>query len=296
MKLAWDDVKIFVAVVEEGTLQAAADALAVNHSTVFRRIKALEERVGRPLLIQTKAGTSLTETGQALLEHGRVMADRMEAFQLQLGTDEMRGRVRVAMPDLMAMTLFPPLVAEFQQTYPDITIEVIERFQPVDTFKRDVDIVIRPMQQAPDTMLGTLLRIGDWGIYASPAYIERYGFPASLEEALEHRWVGFRAPQRLPVMKWFEDHVPSRQVAMWCSSVLSSHSAVVAGIGLALLPNTIADIDHANLPGNRSITKVESLPFLPQGQLWLMMYPELQSIPRVSTFYEFLAERLQRLE
>lgn len=296
MQLAWDDVKIFVAVVEEGTLQAAADALGVNHSTVFRRIKTLEERVGRPLLIQTKAGSQLTETGTALLQHGRVMADHMDAFHQQLGNDEMCGRVRVAMPDLMAMTLFPPLVAEFQQNYPDITVEVVERFQPLDSLKRDVDIAIRPMLQAPDNMLGTLLRIGDWGVYASSAYIERYGLPASLEDAAAHRWIGFRAPQQMPVTKWFEQHVPDQQVAMWCSSVLSCHSAVVAGIGLALLPNTIAQIDHANLPGNRMLTKVASLPFIPQGQLWLLMYPELKPIPRINTFYEFLAERLQLLE
>jgi len=147
----WDDLRYVLAISRGGGLNAAARQLGVNTSSVFRRLGALEQQLEVRLFERIRTGYRLTPAGEAFAETaGRIEAETASVERKIKGTDtRLEGHIRLNSSDIVVQYALPKWLAEFRQTYPDVTMEIAVTADYVDLSKRDVDVVIRATSSPP---------------------------------------------------------------------------------------------------------------------------------------------------
>ncbi len=151
--VAWDDQRIFLAVLEEGSLSAAARRLGLSHPTVRSRIEALERALGAVLFTRSVNGLTPTETAQALRAPARAMAMASDLFVRQASGagGAVAGTVRISVPEFMGVEVVPSMLARLRQAHPGIRIELSLSNAPADLLAQEVDVAVRavtPKQEA----------------------------------------------------------------------------------------------------------------------------------------------------
>ena len=143
--LAWDDLRTVLAVAREGSLSGAARALQVEHSTVFRRLKAIEHRFGAALFERSRSGYAATAHGEAVAESARVMEEAALAAERRvLGADvRLSGVVRIATSEMFAGHLLSRVLPAFLEAQPRIEVEITVANFNVDLTRRDADLALR---------------------------------------------------------------------------------------------------------------------------------------------------------
>ncbi|MEO3715385.1 LysR family transcriptional regulator [Roseateles flavus] len=186
MSLEADDLLLFARVMEAGSFSRAAERLHLPKSTVSRRMAALEERLGEKLLQRSTRRLALTEFGQGVLEHARVVASEVDgALALALHRQQRpRGRLKVSMPGDFAQQALPDMLARFVRDNPEVQLELDLSPRRVDLIAEGFDLAIRMGALPEDSQLAArrLALIGT-GLYASPGYLALHGEP-QLPEAL----------------------------------------------------------------------------------------------------------------
>ncbi|HVR50697.1 MAG TPA: LysR family transcriptional regulator [Pseudorhodoferax sp.] len=284
----WDDTRIFLALTRTPSLRAAARSLGVDQATVGRRLSALEAQLGTKLLLRAKDGYLLTAAGEAALGAAR----RMEAAALDLrskieGQDESPGGlVRVTSADSIAIEFLLPAIERLQQRWPNIRVDLEVSSQLLSLGRRQADIALRNVRpEAPDLVVR---RVASWpvGLFASPAYLARFGEPVPDDALRGHQLVAYgpylaQRPHATVV------EVPAQQarIAMAVNSSLLLRKAVAAGIGLGEMPVRMGEREGLVRiwPQRRRANDHE---------VWLVMHPDLQRTARVRATAEFLSDAL----
>jgi len=282
----WDDVRVFNAVVDAGSLRGASLTLGVNHSTVFRRLKRLEEAVGARLFDRLPEGYVLTQTGDAFRLHAVRVREEIDALQLAvLGKDfQPGGTIRITAPDNIAYSYLPRYFEHFRAHYPAIRIELLAGGTSLDLTRREADIAVRATKKPPDYLIGRRVCSLPWAFYASPAYLAAEGRPAHQDELDTHRLVaGEGGASRLPGMVWLEKNLGSRIVAR-CNTLNAMSSLAVAGYGVALLPD---DQFKPELERLFPVTPAE------RTDLWVLTHPELRRTERIRLMMNHLFDSLR---
>lgn len=184
------DLLLFAQVAEAGSLTRAADRMGLPKSTVSRRLAALEQQMGEPLLIRTTRRQTLTELGAQLMEHARELASSLEAVIAlrEQRQAEPSGRLRVSMPSDLANLLLADSLAAFSALHPAVTLELDLSPRRVDLIGEGFDLAVR-MGELPDDALlvATRLAVFTHGLYASPDYLAEHGEPREPEELMRHQ-------------------------------------------------------------------------------------------------------------
>lgn len=280
----WDDVRHFLAVARGGSVRAAAERLAVNHSTVLRRIAQLEKHLGAQMFEKLPSGYRLTAAGEEVVE----LAEQMEASSNQLETrifgrdQSARGLLRVTLPPFLATHLLMPDLADFARLHPDIEMEILSSGEVANLTNREADVAIRivtdrrtlPLNlhglKGPELFSGVYMsrdRLAAWRKGAPDPIrwiaIDDHGIPGWAREAEVHvTGIPFRTPDA------------ETQIA-----------ATQQGIGMTKLPCFVGDADPllARVPGTDLPT---------HGTLWLLTQGETRKTKRVRLFTEFVSRRL----
>jgi DNA-binding transcriptional LysR family regulator len=279
----WDDLRHFLAVAREGSTIAAARALGVNQSTVQRRLVALEREFGQPLVSRTPTGYSLTSFGSSLLPS----AQAVEASVAQLGSHAMRAahdvdaRLRVTCPEPIMARLMP-LIERFQATHPHLAVELVTSDRYLDLSKGDADVAFRSGDTDAD-LVGRKIADSIWAVYASEAYLDREGRPATLTDLARHSLITFdQSLAKHRLVSWLQDVAPDAHVAARVSSVLGLLQAARSGAGIAALPANIADADP------QLIQIFGPVPELTRS--WKILTTKtLRRTARVSELFDFIA-------
>ena len=281
----WNDLRFVLAVCREGSLSGAARALGVNHSTVFRRIGAIEEKLGVALFQRLAEGYVMTEAGEAALASaGRIEEEVLALSTTLLGRDlRLAGELRVSAPDALTERLLMPHFARFSQRYPDITLNLEVSSGFADLSRREADIAIRVTRTPPETMIGRRLcaLVGTlYGAADEPPC-------DNLEELAERRWLlpGFALDDH-PVALWIRRHFPHAAVALRTDSFPTLMEAARAGMGITPLPCFLGDPDPA-------LRRIIPPPRELDAELWLLSHPDLRHTARVRAFSEFLREAIE---
>jgi len=281
----WDDTRIFLALTRTPSLRAAARSLGVDQATVGRRLNALESELGAKLFLRAKDGYLLTAAGETALAAAR----RMESAALELrtkieGQDEHPGGlVRVTSTDSIAIDLLLPAVERLQQQWPNIRVDMEVSTQLLSLSRRQVDIAFRNVRpDAPDLVVR---RVAAWpvGLFASPAYLERFGEPVPEDELRGHHLVVY-APylEQGPFLTMAG--VPARQarIAMTLRSSLLVRKAVAAGIGIGEMPVWMGE--------REGLVRIWPQRRRPNDyEVWQVMHPDLQRTARVRAAAQFLS-------
>lgn len=274
----WDDVRIFLALIRTGNVRAAADSLKVSHSTVARRIDALERKLSTRLFERMPTGYALTPVGEDMLQVAETVEDELEGLERRIeGHDnKLSGRLRVTMVDALATNLLMPQLTEFTERYPEIDIEVPVSYVAADLDRREADIALRFVRNPPEHLVGRRLLTCATAAYASRDYLSSH----DLRDPTSARWIGFAAQGAYPkwVRKSAYPDIPARGQFV---SLLVQLAACMAGMGVAMLPCFLGE-QQSSL---RRLSSAKPDPFF---ELWILIHSDLRSNARIRIFSEFI--------
>jgi DNA-binding transcriptional LysR family regulator len=278
--LRWDDVRYFLELARQGSLTAAARVLAVEHSTVARRVTALEKRIGLRLFDRLPKSWNLTQEGEELLQHARRIEDEAHAFsRATLGVSELRGVVRISAPPVFASHFLVPRLAKMRQSWPGVTIEIVGEAREANLFRREADLALR-MSRPTEPGLATrpLAEIG-YALYATPEWIDR--------RQEEWEFIGYDNSLRdTPQQQWLDKQATGRPFALRSNDLAALHQACRAGLGIAALPHFLARDDQAlvRIPGQGSRVS---------RSVWMVVHPDVRRSARVKVVADAVVEMLR---
>lgn len=285
----WNDLKYLLAVARQGSTLAAARELAVNQSTVHRRLAELERRIGLRLVHRHPTGYRLTEVGKQLLPLSAEVEESVAGLERGILSlkNELTGTVRLTCPEpILSRVLSSGFVDRFDQRYPTLKIEFVISDRYVDLAKGEADVAFRSGEPSDERLVGRKIADSTWAVYASRDYVARRGQPRSLEELSGHDLIGFDGVmENHRATQWLANAVPGARIVAHNNSVLGVVSAVKSGLGVAPLPIPIGDAEGELI---QVLPLVEEL-----TRAWyLLCHPDLRTAPRISAFIDFVIEEL----
>ena len=285
----WSDYPIFLAVADTGSLTAAGRKLGLSQPTVGRRIRALEDHFGLPLLSKADGTLRPTRFGQTILANIRRMQAESDAIDRTTASldSKLGGVVRLAATEGIGTQWLPGVMAEFRKSHPEVLVDVSVGFQVFNLAQREADIALRwgsPGDQ--NSLFARKVATPGFGLFASDDYLARKGTPQSLEDLKHHDgvfamiakdhplWLGARMNDPTP------DHPPGR-VTFSTDSIWAFTEAIINGYGIGLLP--LISVTGRGLPLSRVLPDVEE-----QEDLWIVAHEDLKRSPRIRTVFDYI--------
>ena len=289
-RLAWDDFRLVKTIAEAKGLAGAAERLGINHSTVFRRLGALEDALKVKLFERHRAGYALSPAGEEMAALAERMEEDVASFARKLAGQEVApaGELRVTTNDTLLVHLLTPLFARFCVRCPDIRLDVVLSNQALNLSKRDADVAIRATDKPPETLVGRRMATIAWALYGRAADFPQAETvdPAALAD---RTWVALGDNlAALKAARFVRERVTPERIVYRVNTVLGLTEAVEAGIGVGPLPCFIAD----PRPALRRLSPPN--PDFSTG-LWLLTHPDLRASARVRAFLDFTAAEIVRL-
>ena len=285
----WDDLRFFLAVARAGTLQAAARQLGVDHTTVSRRIKALEAGLGQALFARHLAGHELSAAGLALLPKAEAMeqaalAVLQPAGQAADAPGDLSGVVRVGATEGFGAAILAPALAQLGQAHPRLTVDLLAVPRAVHLSKREADVVVSLTRPQRGPYVVTKLCDYELHLYASRSYLAAHAPIRSRDDLAGHAYIGYVDELLFSDELHFlgELYRPA-SYALRSTSVTAQLHATVAGAGIAILPGFLAQ-------GQPQLTRI--LPRLAQftRSFWMSMPAENKSVPRIAAVWRYLKQ------
>ncbi|SMC18349.1 DNA-binding transcriptional regulator, LysR family [Andreprevotia lacus DSM 23236] len=228
MKTTLDELQALVAVIDCGSITAAARQLQQTVSGVSRALARLEEKLGASLLLRTTRRLELTEEGRLFLQQARRILAAVDEAEEQLTLRRARpaGRLRVNAASPYMLHVLVPMVAGFRAAYPDIALELHSSDHVIDLLEQRTDVAIRIGPLSDSTLHARPLGGHRLRVLASPAYLARHGMPHSVEALAQHSLLGFTLPESLN--QWPLRHAGGERYAIAPSLQASSGDALLA--------------------------------------------------------------------
>jgi DNA-binding transcriptional LysR family regulator len=285
--LSWEDFKLVKALAETRSLAGAADRLAVNSSTVFRRLRTLEAQLNARLFDRRRGGYQLTPTGEEMADLAARVAEEVAGFERRAAGRDLRpsGELRVTTNDSLLHYELTDIFARFCSAYPDIRLDIIVGNQSLNLSRRDADIAIRTTEQAPETLIGRRLAGIAWAIYG-----REDDEPADSIAALEHRrWVlPGQSLGSIEAARFVREIIQPTKIAYSLNTVLGLAEAIGRGVGIGPLPAYVG-----RRLGLRRIAECPE-PARPAA-LWILTHADIRGSARVKAFMEFVGNELAKL-
>lgn len=288
--LAWDDFRLVKEIADAKGLAGAAERLGVNHSTVFRRLGQLEERLGVKLFERHRTGYALTTAGEEMALLAARMDDDVASFARKLAGRGIApaGELRVTTNDTLLLHLLTPIFARFCAQFPDVRLDVVLSNQALNLSKRDADVAIRATDNPPETLVGRRAATIAWAIYGRAADFPE-AEPVELGGLYGRNWVALGDNLGgLNAARFVRDRVAPEKIVYKINTVLGLAEAVEAGIGIGPLPCFIADAR----PGLVRLSPPN--PDFSTG-LWLLTHRDLRHAARVRVFLDFAAAEIAKM-
>ena len=248
---------LFVKIVEFGSLSAAGRLLGLPKATISRQLALMEQRMGAPLLLRSTRALGLTDTGRRYFERVRPLVRDAELAQVEALAEHATpsGTLKIAAPVAYGQHVLAPKLFTFQQRYPAVRLDLHLSDELVNVIAGGFDLAIRLGRLDDSDLLSRQLGRHDMRLVASPDYLERAGTPQTVAELANHRGI----PTRTNLDHWMIDNQSIR--VLWhisTGNMLVTRDAVCAGLGIALLPEYLADAPIAE----RSLVRI-----LPESRL-----------------------------
>ncbi len=231
----WNDLRPFLALARAGSLAGAARALGTRHSTVSRRIDALEQALGTRLVQRTPAGAALTEAGQRLVPLAQTAERAIAEFAAAASG---AARIwRLSLPTGLAALVGPDLAA-LRARKPDLAVELHSSSKAADLAGGEADIALRLRPVEAGALMVRKVGEAGWSLYASPAYLAAHPFQGVLAG---HSLIGFHADlAQTPADRWLTEHGAEGRVVLRLAQMTDLVATAREGVGIGLLPCILA--------------------------------------------------------
>jgi DNA-binding transcriptional LysR family regulator len=288
----WNLLRLFVEVVDAGSMSEVARRRGITRSSVSQRMNQLEQDMCVQLLRRSTRALKPTEIGRTLYEHGCQIAYQVEAAQNEvqsLGTT-LSGLVRISLPPGIGHSHIQPALIDFAGKHPDLALNVTFNNRLADMLDAEVDIALRIMPRPPDDVVARELSEIDWQLYCTPDYLERCGpleTPADLRRAAFLTTFGGRRVD-LALDRNGEAVSVTLTPRLVSESVPFLRDAMLCHLGVAQLSNYIVRdlVDEGRvvpvLPGYQCVGY--------NSRIYILTPPNRFQTPAMAAVIEFLAE------
>ncbi len=288
----WSDVRVFLAVLRAGSTLAASKELGMAQPTVARRIDALEHELNLTLFERDTRGFRPTRDAERLAAPAAAIAAAAEAFAKE-ARDAGRGDarpIRLTAPSANFSASLSAILSDFTAEHPGAHFELISSHDLLDLAAGEADVAVRVVKQIDDDrLICTKLTTVTASLYASKAYADRRGLPASPSELGGHSFVVYENSGRSPrINDWLLERIETSQIVARCKQVEAMIAAVRAGFGIGPLPSSLANDDG-------TLVRCFEPPEGTAVSSWLVISPDAYSRPEVRAFSRFFAPRFRAI-
>jgi len=279
----WDDLRIFLALVRDGTLSGTARRLKITQPTVGRRIERLERDVGAKLFDRLPDGYVPTAAGARLVPMAEDMAASAEALDRTTAalSETIDGTVRVSVHESLSPFIIENLSA-LHDALPDVEFELFVTHIQVNLSKREADILIRDQLPEASSLTARKLGTATYAVYGATEYIET--FPATRTERRyrDCDWIGFDEEHaRFAGYAWLRDRLGNRAPVYRTNNGMVLREAVAAGKALGVLPCFAGDTDPSLVRLTPPLKDV-------QETLWMLVHPDMKRRPAIRAVMDAL--------
>lgn len=289
--LDWALLRSFLAVMETGSLSAAAAQSGTTQPTLSRHIRELERQLDMLLFIRSIRGLQPTEAALRLIDDARAMGQAAQrlGFKAQGQAQGLRGTVRLTASVVVANLLLPPLIVALRQAEPLIQVEIVTSDTIQNLLHRDADIAIRMVAPTQQALIARKLGDTPIGLFASRDYAARHGLPETVPDLAAHTLLGFdRSDMIIRLAAENGLSLAREDFALRCDDQMLYWHLLLAGAGLGFAQHLLArrqpDLLHVPL-----LLRCPSLP------VWLVMQEDVRTNPRIRRVADFLGNALAEM-
>ncbi|WP_227718649.1 LysR family transcriptional regulator [Micrococcus sp. FDAARGOS_333] len=277
------DLVTLLTVTRLGRVEAAAEQLGVNRTTVGRRVQALERALGGRVLLRGAAGLEVTPLGRRALDVAERLESALDALCDDGDADRLRGVVRVGVPEGFGVHFAAPALGRLVSEHPELRLEL--RTAPMRSRLPQAELDLEVTIGRPRASRAPAVHVRDYALklFAAPAYLERSGTPTHLEDLSRHRLVYYvESDLATGSLDLAREALPAMETSVSATSVTAHVTATAAGAGIGLLPDYLAEGDERLVP-------VLADDFAHPMDYWLLARPEAWRNPAVRAVHEALA-------
>ncbi|MDD2700142.1 MAG: LysR family transcriptional regulator [Sideroxydans sp.] len=288
MNLRWDDLKLFLAVHEYGSLSAAARMLRLGQPTLSRRIAELEAAVGDALFERKNQGTILTAAGEKLLPAAQRMAEWATEAELSVKKQSNlpEGKVRIAAPPGIAYEVVAPLAARIRKQHPQIRIEVLSGVEVLNLGRGEADLSLRSEKPVDADLICVDEICSAMRVYTSKAYAKKLPVKPGLADL---DWICWAAPyDTMRTNLELSALIPDFKPAFTSDDYIVQYAACVAGVGAMVLPqilhqgSALQELDIDLGPGA-------------VGYLYMVSHKRHRHLPKVQLVMDYISREFEAL-
>ena len=281
----WDLFQSLHAVLEAGTLSAAAKLRGLTQPTLGRHIETLEQRRGSPLFLRSPRGLQPTDLAMELKPHLHDMAAAASAAVRDASgaADSLMGSIRITASEIVGAEVLPPMLTSFRELHPGVVIELMLSNINDDLSRREADIAVRMSPPSQSSLVAKKVGEITLGFYATAEYLERHGTPQILDDFEDHAMIGFDSPARgIRDLPGLNMPVNRETFTFRSDSDLAQLAATRAGFGIGVCQDGLAR--------RHGLTRV-----LPDFNLftlgvWIVMHENLRGSRRMRLMFDHLVE------
>lgn len=285
LDLNWNDLRVFLAVAQAGQIARAASALKVDPTTLGRRLRRLESELEVALFERTRDGQVLTEAGEALLEKAETMARAARAITESAAISSgVSGNLRISVSEGFGTQFLTRYLGAFSAAHPALTVDLAANSGYLSPSKREADIAVMLSRPKAGPVLSRKLSDYRLQLYASHAYLARYGAPREPRDlARGHHLVGY-VPDLVyaPELNYLDEFHTGLEAHIRSPSINAQARLIAEGAGIGVLPCFIGDMtEHlVSVCPNRSILRT----------FWIVTHRDTQNLARVRAGKDWLLE------
>lgn len=282
----WDDFRFLLAAARSGRFALAAKTLKIAETTVGRRMRAMEGRIGTKLFDRRIDGLTLTPAGRSTLEDIEAMERAAARIERNLsGVDQrLSGPVRVTTTEGLGSYWLTPRLGEFRTRYPDIRVEILTTSDVLDLGAREADIAIRYARPLNDNLVGVKVGKVNFDLVCSKEYAARAGVPNSLDGLHQHTIIDHEPYRTIPMWRAVLEMNPN--VVYQSNSTIAVVQAIRSGIGIGLIPRfarmLVSDLVELDFSLDCSL------------EVWLISHRDTNKAARTQAMWGYLKEWFER--
>ena len=283
LDISWTYWRSFLAVLETGSLSAAARQLAMTQPTMGRHIESLEQALGSALFTRSQDGLSPTNAALVLKKHAESMAASAVAMtRLAAGSDSIQGTVRLTASEVVGIEVLPPVLAAMKRQYKELSVELALSNTQHDLLRRDADIAIRMVRPTQKRLVAK--KIGDVsiGLYAHVDYLRKKPPPRTPDTLLDYDLIG---PDRGSGVELAGRTIEPEDLTFRCDGDLAQLSMLRAGAGIGVCQHHIAARENGLVPILPDTVSHEM-------EMWLVMHEDMKAHRAVRAVFDFLGTKL----
>ena len=297
MNITLEEMRVFIAVVDSGSITAAAAQSGLTVSATSRALLRLEEKMNSTLVLRTTRRLKLSEEGAVFLHKARAVVQlAQEAEDVLMNHQQIpSGILRVDASTPFLIHVITPLVAQFNELYPQIRLELTNYEGVINLLEKQTDIAFRIGPLADSSLHATLLGHSRLRILASPRYLQQYGEPKTPQELIQHRLLGFTSPESLNEWPLFHDDKKGLKIT---PSISASSGEILCnltrqGAGIVCMSDFMT---HEMRESGEFRQILTSFTYENKQPIHAVYYRSQTLSPRLRCFIDFIMQHSQSLK